>query len=417
MVIFNAQAEKVKPTDELKQSPDRYFAQTRSSMGLNVVHRVQDGKAESTFGEFGFHSDVLNAYGSERLGEHHRDLCIAIKELGVQMPKTYDLQKLILNPGLFPQKPIILKNVNANGGYGKVVVKSYEEMMRYLIWDSLGQTLTSYTDPRHPELLELVAKKRESIISAMSKWDGVTMGDHMWLNQKTMKIYRDEVERGGLKPKEALDSTTIREVTRVEEYIEGPADRFNTTLRVVVDVLGDVHYGQIHATKYQEFEDTETEWKTVSWGSDNSAEMSKRLHDPRSPLYIPRRKFLSNRIQGGEVTIIESMYINPEETDNFQNLNYQSVLTAHGIDLKEPRVPELVREVVKKVAHRLRYMYPILGIDFMQHVDGTWYFLEANSGPSLNPKAMGVADDYDIDQLTTETVIRLVNKINATAEI
>jgi hypothetical protein len=99
--------------------------------------------------------------------------------------------------------------------------------------------------------------------------------------------------------------------------------------------------------------------------------------DVKSPLFLNRKKIVSNKSNGGT-----QIPLSPTE-DSRQITSYeQGILEEHGIT--DGQIPSRLADQAYRTAKCCgKYGLYILGQDWIQGTDGVFYFLEANQGPQL----------------------------------
>lgn len=368
--------------------PDEHYSDPDNASPSILVPEMVSGDTDSTFGEMGIKADQDLNTGS--LAERIRKYEEVMVELGAQFPERYSIKDLIINPNNFPEGKVVLKFVDRNRGEGKVIVENYKQMMRYLYWDS-----------HLHELVEIIDPTEDSLKVNYERW-----------KDKVVEYYRGTMDHE-LDHRDEVQFQGLTDTLRVEKFVESPLTDYNTTFRIVADAAGNIVYIQLQYAQIQKKQARDEDWKPVSPGEDLMEEARKRLHDSRSPIYIPEVGFHSNRAQGGDTIILRAKYADPD-TYNSLDQEQKKVLEAHDIDPDmNGGVIDEAAKLAKEIAHRLRYVYPFIGVDLALGSDGELYFYEANPGPDLNRRAIGASDGETSAGLQKEMIRKVIDAIHA----
>lgn len=162
----------------------------------------------------------------------------------------------------------------------------------------------------------------------------------------------------------------------IQELIETPSERF-TSYRILVTLNGDILATELYYSNKPNPSDIIQEDISI-WDMRPSSNLFDYFVAPDSPVFLASRNVLSNRSQKGTGIVLNrnswSKPINPEE---------EKILIAHGLDPKNPKLPEKLREQCSIIAKKLGLQrWVVMGIDFIQKV-GTddYYYLETNPWP------------------------------------
>lgn len=111
---------------------------------------------------------------------------------------------------------------------------------------------------------------------------------------------------------------------------------------------------------------------------EEDSETSNVLDNPHSPLFLNRRKIVSNLVQGGI-----QIPLNPNKNSRDINNYERGLLREHGIT--EQKIPPKLAEQVTCAARALgdKGLY-VSGQDWIQGIDGNFYFLEVNPRPGYD---------------------------------
>lgn len=379
-------------------------------IGNGFMHR----DAYATWGEFGLSAEAgLNDLGTHGYAEYFSRMQELITSYGIPTPHTYSLRELVLSPEEFPAVPVVVKDLRSDRGMGKCIVRSSEQLLNFLVWHKLKHFLIHAKSPDERGFLEEVFEVKQQIISNLTKWDGVTHGRDPWFDRSTRQKYSEDTVIAGLTAAEAMSSEIERDFIIVEEQVIGPIDGFATSIRVVANALGEIEYSQLHinamSTTNNPLPDDFVWEETKIYEGEDDPQVQARLFHPSSPLHIPKTLFVSNRSQGAAVAVLQSKHVNPRivspDTDALAE-----ILSAHRISPDTRELPEFVEEASKQIGFDFKFFFPFVGIDFIVDQAGNWFILEVNSGPDLNPRAMG-ADYQDPGESHARLVRSLIERV------
>ncbi len=306
------------------------------------------------FGE-GNNSDISQRDTDRKISE----------KAGVKMPEIHSPQEVIES-----DKRFVAKIPDAQRGESKFLLETKEQKLKFLAWSLLANNISKlFIDGK------LIDAKLKDIFA--------------------------KVERGDFSD----DLFDVKALNRwiFEDYIETPG-LFNTSLRVVVDGLGTIHYSQV--ARSDNPKDTYSSPVSQSlptdivalWGKD----LAIFLEHPDSPFYIRPKSFVSNIARGGKPIILDG---SPVEEDTSKK-----VLEDLGIDPSNPQMPMILQPIASKIGRLSRGNYPFVGIDFLKSKDtGELILLEVNAGPHLRPEGLGLPDSTSDTDCDLELLRRILN--------
>ncbi|HET6747266.1 MAG TPA: hypothetical protein VFH06_04130 [Candidatus Saccharimonadales bacterium] len=279
---------------------------------------------------------------------YERDQRIAY-EAGVRMPESFDVRAMLEYPGA-----VIAKPYASDRGDLKYLLESPEQKRRFVAW--------------------FIA---QSNLDTLFK-DG-DIDDDLVQNLLT-QVANGEVDQ------EKLEGWIF------EEQIITPGT-YNTSFRVVVDAFGRVHYSQVARSAAPKGVDadpsiTHTTPLPRSMGDMWGADTSILLAHPDSPFYIAPKHITSNISTGGVRLRLNGVSAeSPEDRTALQEL---------GINPDEPRLPVALHDTSSTIGRLSRGEYPFVGVDYLiDERTGEYVMLEINTGPHLDPQALGLAPDAD----------------------
>lgn len=273
------------------------------------------------------------------------------EQVGISMPKEYLPQEIISI-----DVPVVSKVDGFDRGELKYLLETKNQKMKYLSWAILGQKIGSFA--YNPDY-----------------------------NKELEKVFRD-VEHGQFKS----NNGGFLDGCRFEEFIQTPGDFF-TSLRVVVDAFGVIHYSQVNRSERRKkdlkimepYYQTDNPLKEVSKAGSS---LSLVLRHPNNPFYLASKQFLSNVYQGGTPILLNEL-----PADDSTN---REVLTSLGLNPDRPQLPANLVDLSVKIGKKYRKFYPYVGIDYMLRDNPREYvLLEINKGPSLRPEGLGLPKDTD----------------------
>ncbi|HVZ12755.1 MAG TPA: hypothetical protein VG965_07035 [Patescibacteria group bacterium] len=262
---------------------------------------------------------------------------------GVDTPREVPFEEVLLLPG-----PYVAKDVREDRGESVQYLRGRENISKFLIWNYIFY-MPSDLDPKK------VLERRDDIpflkeVIRLKKWN--------WSGFKY------------LKPGEGW---------QFQEFVDSPSNHY-TSFRVLADGYGNIHY----STLIRSPEEKGIRKNTDPRPNEDFNPTFKHLRDPNGTLYIPSPNIVSNTAQGGIRIQLDGNTV----TDPIN----REVLSAHGIDPDNPRLPEKMTEKAKLIAVASRTGFPYVGIDFMYDKKFNLYFLEANSFPTLSADGLGISE-------------------------
>lgn len=277
---------------------------------------------------------------------------LIVSETGAIMPHSYATPLEIMST----DKPVVAKRSVDQQGIGKYLLESEEQKARFLTWALLGaNTLSSIAENPHPE------EVMHSLVEKVKRRD-----------------FSD--------PRFARDQGLFPGYT-IEDYIQTPSE-YNSSYRVVADTNGRIHYGLLLHSSSKKGEElvkpNDMDVDPLEEVRNLGSYVKLLLNHPDSPLFIPPASVVSNYARGGKEIILNGQKVeDPVE---------RQVALEHGIDPDNPQIPDSLRELSAKIGKACRADYPYVGIDFLQSASDplTYYFLEANISPGIDPEDIGL---------------------------
>jgi hypothetical protein len=193
-----------------------------------------------------------------------------------------------------------------------------------------------------------------------------------------------------------------------EEQIATPGSH-HTSFRVVADAFGRVHYAQVAraaASKESPADpsvtrDTPLPRREVDmWGADTSI----FLTHPDSPFYIAPKQVTSNISTGGI-----RIRLNGQPAEGQED---RAALQELGIDPDSPLLSAALHDASGKIGKLSRSEYPFVGVDYLRDArTGENVLLEVNTGPQLDPEALGLPSGTD----EVECDLKMLERVLSTA--
>lgn len=263
-------------------------------------------------------------------------------DAGVTLPKVYSPHEILAT-----EKPIMAKTLGSHRGEGKVLLSTQEDKARFITYLGLGYSLIAFIDnPQGNKLLTTMTEK---------------------------------IKKGNLAILYPYAEDSFTENYYLQEFVDTNQPNnhspINTSLQVVADAFGTIHYGKLRWTS----RDASPNFYQENPSSDNFLSRFKEivLSNPHSPLYIPPIHSTTNLgssliLDGGKVTDPEIKYL--------LEIN-------HAEDPSYATIPHSIAEAAQRVSRACRPDYPIVGVDFVGD-----YFIEANIGPQIDGQAIGISN-------------------------
>lgn len=334
---------------------EQQFLNTFKSNGFLITRGgIFDQSNPNEFGE-GNNSDISQRDADRKISE----------KVGTRMPETHSPQEVIESKQRF-----VAKIPDAQRGESKFLLETKEQKLRFVAWALLANNISKL------------------------------FIDGKLIDAKIKDIFA-KVERGDFSD----DLFDVEAFSRwiFEDYIETPGV-FNTSLRVVVDGLGTIHYAQVarsdnpkDAYSLPTSQPLPTDELNL-WGKD----LAIFLEHPDSPFYIRPKSFVSNIARGGKPILLDG---NPVEEDT-----NKKVLEDLGIDPSNPQIPINLQPIASEIGRLSRGNYPFVGIDFLKSKNtGELILLEINAGPHLRPEGLRLPASTSDTDCDLELLRRILN--------
>lgn len=329
------------PCSKILVISDRYADTTRpvSSEDIFIGRDLpQELRLVEMFEEAGFQiirGDVSEAMGNSLIlgihaknypDEYSRNRSLA-RQVDIAMPELIEIESVLQT-----SSPLVAKMLDSNRGQDKYLLHTHEDKLRFLMWLVLQDELSALAF--HPNVNNYLIDVRSRIIDGSAILEAKEMDNLRW--RRVSDYY-------------------------FEEYIPTPY-QYNTSLRLVADAFGQIHYSQLIRSpkrkgesrkQVQSFSDTPLRHATIP-----GTRTDLLLLNPNSPFYINADPFVSNHAQGGvRIPICGNPTISQTDID---------VLRAHGIDPEKPRIPDYLGAIASQIGIESRLDYPYVGIDFIQ---------------------------------------------------
>ncbi len=272
---------------------------------------------------------------------------IASSASGIGLPETFSLGEALTRC-----TPVVAKDRHKNGGKNKFLLATEEQKVRFATWMLHVQRLNPTSGVPYDGLEGIERLRRE-----------VSSG-HFYLNNGANPRWNDGWE--------------------FEEFIETPGSNY-TSIRVVPDSYGNVHYGLITKSDHKKADNkkVEVDPRLPRPGTNllDPAGSTILLKDPQSPFFLNSESIVSNILSGGKGILLGGTPIQDEED--------RQLAKDLGINPDFPQIPDLLAEASSKIGLALKAGIPFMGIDFMERTDGSFVLLEVNTGPLLFHGAFG----------------------------
>lgn len=306
------------------------------------------------------------SYDSE--AQHLRDRRLAAK-LGIDMPHDFTPEAILASDA-----PVVVKDPASDRGQNKYLLETREQKIKFIAWALLKKQLGELYD----------SPQRHDII-----------------NRILTQVAEGNFEDAFINERGDIDRWIF------EEYIDSPGD-YNTSVRVVVDALGTIHYAQIarsDAKRGEQLPDASFDFSLLDeHGMLPGLPFSVFLTHPSSPFYLKSKKIVSNIARGGKPLIL-----NGERVEDPAD---RKILEDLGVDPDNPRLPQALAAQASALGKEFRGEYPIVGEDFMLRDNtGVGVLLEVNKTPQLRPEALGLPSDTDPIQCELTLLGRVLDNL------
>lgn len=192
------------------------------------------------------------SYDSE--AQHLRDRRLAAK-LGIDMPHDFTPEAILASDA-----PVVVKDPASDRGQNKYLLETREQKIKFIAWALLKKQLGELYD----------SPQRNDII-----------------NRILTQVAEGNFEDAFINERGDIDRWIF------EEYIDSPGD-YNTSVRVVVDALGTIHYAQIarsDAKRGEQLPDASFDFSLLDeHGMLPGLPFSVFLTHPSSPFYLKSKK-------------------------------------------------------------------------------------------------------------------------------
>jgi hypothetical protein len=263
--------------------------------------------------------------------------------------------------------------------------------------ESEGEVYTTLDQMDIPRINRMTVEKWEAkkTFPAVFKMKDTSQGQgiyHIEIDDQFRKLFdkdyiqRDDQYRSGR-------FSNSRDYFDVSEFIDCPSDHF-THYRVFTLGDGTIVGGVLSYSGLRKSDDERIVLDDVNIGN--------VYDDVKSPLFLNRRKVVSNKGNGGN-----QIPLNP--TDEARPVtDYESeILDQHGVI--DQQIPQALEDQARRTAQRLgeKGLY-VLGQDWIQGRDGKFYCLEVNAGPQFGIFDTlynhGVGNDEAAQRIATEKI-------------
>jgi hypothetical protein len=263
--------------------------------------------------------------------------------------------------------------VDANRGIGKYLLETREQKIKFLACYLIRERIPDLY--QHPRDFDATVKEL---------MDKVAKGDY------TDKYFDPKI----------LDSFIF------EEFVEPPGNYW-TSMRVVADAFGKIHYAQVARSGLPKNSEIDSSVKASLpknlFDLEVLGDLNIYLEHPDSPFYFPQKKFTSNISTGGTPIILNG---NPQ----VDRIN-RDVLMSLGIDPDHPQLPDSLQAPSSRIGELCKGDYPLVGIDYLKRAsNGEFVLCEINKGPQLRPEAVGLPESTDEDELQAIMIDRVLSK-------
>lgn len=322
-------------------------------------------------GELNIHNPLEFGISNDSHSNHYeRDRAVALK-VGIEMPQSYTAEEILRIPGR-----LVAKVPEADRGELKYLLETPEQKVKFIAWGLLYQQLGSLSDRGDSDaIIQRIFKK-------------VSEGD-----------FTDPfIEKRGW-----LDTWVF------EEYVQSPGD-YNTSIRIVADALGVVHYGQVARSDAKKdatlMNIPSLQYPPLEEAARPGSGLSFLLSHPESPFYIAPKKFVSNIAEGGKPLLLNGQSVE-DQID-------RKILEDLGIDPDRPEIPKELTRTSRAIGREYRKFFPHVGVDYMvREGNRTFVLLEVNKGPNLRPEALGLPSNVGALGCELELMRRLITEIPA----
>ena len=174
----------------------------------------------------------------------------------------------------------------------------------------------------------------------------------------------------------AETGTSLYDEFVVKPWVETPTDHY-TSYRVTATAAGEVQAAGLLYSRHTKAEERRVIRACQDFGDPYLAVMVRNFEDPDSPYFLNAKDIRSNIFCGGSMI--------PLMGDNRQSLQAgeAAILKEHGLSIRDTTPPQDMLEVASAIG---RVAGPIsdlvLGIDFIQDLEGNRHVLEVNCRPT-----------------------------------
>lgn len=366
--LSGVEHEVVVPRKVLRIPP--HFGQPKPSDVFGLEDTEHEKKTIDLFRSRGFAIEHGGAFVKDNpyevgIGTDHgtpileRDKAIA-EQAGIPMPDTYEAKSLLEDTR---GRKIVAKRPEAQRGEEKYLLESDITKERFLTWALLAGHNT------------------DSFIRLLSNPNPMDT-----INDLYAKVRRGDFTDQYFAP-------DFISGWQFEEYIETPGI-YNTSLRVVADAFGNVHYGQVARSEQSRPGEAQIPTEGLIdisklpkdfitlWGKP----LDVYLRDKHSPFFIDPQQFVSNIMAGGRPLLLNGEpIVDPVD---------RRIIADLDIDPDNPTIPASLLGISSRIGKLSRGIYPFVGIDYLKTKDPRGFvFLEDNAEPNLRPEGLGLPPD------------------------
>lgn len=302
------------------------------------------------------------------LASYARDQQIA-RKVGIAMPENFAPKDILSTPA-----PVVAKLLDVNRGVGKYLLETEQQKTKFLAWASVFSTLNSlYSQGQHGQVRYLLSLGRQLGTQAFQDAVSAIPADAEY----------DELKNWVF-----------------EEYIQTPG-KFDTSIRIAVDAMGDIHFGHVARSSKQKGSQKITSSASIADSGVNGLRTSF-LENPESPYYLGSKKITSNIAQGGG-----TIFLNGRRVSNESD---RRALRDLGINPDKPEIPEELLPVACALGKEFREYFPFTAVDLMKRIDGTYVMLE-NNIPDIDPLSINLPRNTITGACEIELLKRIIAKL------
>jgi hypothetical protein len=325
---------------------------------------------------------------------HERNRAMAA-EVGLDMPENYTPSEILQSA-----TSVVAKDPNAHRGESKFLLETKEQKVKFLAWalvqDKISRLLSMPLSPSDN-------LKRRTFIDRIRSKPQIDVSQLLY---NRMQSVLQAFSYAAAEEDFSFFDARNADPWIFEDLVETPG-RYATSLGVLVDGYGNIHYSQIARSDKPKDEaiasiDESEPLPNPSHLADSVGGTEILLKHPKSPFFIKQPQFISNIAAGGVPLLLNGSAVT-DSTD-------REVLEALDIDPDHPQLPDNLSAPISEIGKLSRRYNPYVRVDLIkERTSGDFKLLEVNLGPRLRPEGLGLPSTTSFEECELALVEKMLS--------